>query len=133
MTTGPRQTRQRTAVREALTGRDDFMSAQQLHDLLRDQGESVGLTTVYRSLQALADAGEVDLLVTDDGETVYRRCSPDHHHHLVCRDCGRTVEVAGPAVEAWAEAIAVEHGFTEISHTVEVFGRCASCAGSASA
>ena len=76
-----RQTRQRTAVRAALDGREEFMSAQQLHDVLRHQGESVGLTTVYRSLQGLAEAGEVDLLVTDDGETVYRRCSPDHHHH----------------------------------------------------
>lgn len=122
-----RQTRQRTAVKAALEGRDEFMSAQQLHDLLRHQGHSVGLTTVYRSLQALADAGEVDLLVTDDGETVYRQCSPEHHHHLVCRTCGRTVEIAGPAVETWADAIAQEHGFTQISHTLELFGLCASC------
>ena len=122
-----RQTRQRTAVKAALEGRDEFMSAQQLHDLLRQQGDSVGLTTVYRSLQALADAGEVDLLVTDDGETVYRRCSPEHHHHLVCRSCGRTVEIAGPAVETWADAVAHEHGFTSISHTIELFGLCSSC------
>ncbi len=122
-----RQTRQRTAVKAALEGRDGFMSAQQLHDVLRQQGDSVGLTTVYRSLQALADAGEVDLLVTDDGETVYRRCSPEHHHHLVCRSCGRTVEIAGPAVETWADAIAREHGFTEISHTLELFGLCRDC------
>ena len=103
------------------------MSAQQPHDLLRQQGDSVGLTTVYRSLQALADAGEVDPLVTDDGETVYRRCSPEHHHHLVCRSCGRTVEIAGPAVETWADAIARQHGFTSISHTIELFGLCSSC------
>lgn len=122
-----RQTRQRTAVKAALEGRDEFMSAQQLHDLLRHQGESVGLTTVYRSLQGLADAGEVDLLVTDDGETVYRRCSPEHHHHLVCRSCGRTVEIAGPAVEAWADAVARENGFTQISHTLELFGVCRDC------
>ena len=122
-----RQTRQRTAVKAALEGRDEFMSAQQLHDVLRHQGQSVGLTTVYRSLQGLADAGEVDLLVTDDGETVYRRCSPEHHHHLVCRSCGRTVEIAGPAVEAWADAIARENGFTQISHTLELFGVCREC------
>jgi Fur family transcriptional regulator, ferric uptake regulator len=122
-----RQTRQRTAVKAALEGRAEFMSAQQLHDLLRQQGESVGLTTVYRSLQGLAEAGEVDLLVTDDGETVYRRCSPEHHHHLVCRSCGRTVEIAGPAVETWADAMAREHGFTEISHTLELFGLCRDC------
>lgn len=122
-----RRTRQRAAVTRALEERDGFVSAQQLHDDLRHQGESVGLTTVYRSLQALADAGEVDLLVNDDGETVYRRCSPEHHHHLVCRSCGRTVEIAGPAVETWADTVAQEHGFRDISHTLEVFGLCAAC------
>ena len=61
------------------------------------------------------------------GEAVYRRCSDHHHHHLVCRTCGRTVEVEGPAVERWAERVAAENGFSEISHTVEVFGTCARC------
>jgi Fur family ferric uptake transcriptional regulator len=122
-----RQTRQRAAVQNALAGRTEFMSAQQLHDLLKTQGASVGLTTVYRSLQAMADSGEVDILVKDDGETLYRRCSAEHHHHLVCRECGRTVEIAGPAVETWADAIAAANGFTDISHTLELFGRCADC------
>lgn len=124
----PRQTRQRAAVQEALSQCEGFVSAQQLHGLLRQRGHSVGLTTVYRSLQALAQAGEADLLVTDDGETAYRRCGPEHHHHLVCRHCGRTVEVAGPAVEQWAQAVAQEHGFRDVSHTVEVFGACGACA-----
>ncbi|MGZ6791465.1 MAG: Fur family transcriptional regulator [Mycobacteriales bacterium] len=123
-----RPTRQRTAVAEALARSDGFTSAQALHDLLRHDGESVGLTTVYRHLQALADAGEVDVLRTDDGEAVYRRCAgEEHHHHLVCRSCGATVEVTGPAVEAWAEAVAREHGYTDVSHTLEVFGTCATC------
>jgi Fur family ferric uptake transcriptional regulator len=124
-----RPTRQRTAVAEALARLDGFTSAQALHDALRHEGASVGLTTVYRHLQALADAGEVDVLRTDDGESVYRRCvGEDHHHHLVCRGCGATVEVTGPAVEAWAEAVAGEHGYTDVSHTLEVFGTCRSCA-----
>jgi len=122
-----RQTRQRAAIAAALAECDEFMSAQQLHELLRQRGNPVGLTTVYRSLQALGEAGEVDLLVNDDGETMYRRCSAHHHHHLVCRDCGRTIEIAGPAVENWADAMAAEHGFTDISHTLELFGRCPAC------
>ena len=121
-------TRQRTAVAEALARTEGFASAQALHDALRHEGQSVGLTTVYRHLQTLADAGEVDVLRTDDGESVYRRCAgEEHHHHLVCRSCGATVEVTGPAVEAWALAIAEEHGFTEVSHTLEVFGTCSAC------
>lgn len=122
-----RQTRQRTAVKDLLAGQDGFRSAQEVHDLLRQAGESVGLTTVYRSLQALAATGDVDLLVNDDGETVYRKCGTEHHHHLVCRQCGRTVEIAGPAVESWADQVAAQHGFSDVSHSLELFGVCAEC------
>ncbi|MDI2127489.1 Fur family transcriptional regulator [Yinghuangia seranimata] len=122
-----RSTRQRTAVSSLLDEVEDFRSAQDLHDLLKQRGESVGLTTVYRTLQSLADAGEVDVLRTQDGEAVYRRCSQGHHHHLVCRVCGRTVEVEGPAVERWAGRVAAEHGFTDVSHELEIFGTCGPC------
>lgn len=129
---GVRTTRQRTAVAEVLAQVDGFRSAQDLHDLLRQDGASVGLTTVYRHLQALADAGQVDVLRADGGEAVYRRCpTATHHHHLVCRACGRSTEVQASEVEFWAASVAAEHGFTDVSHTVEVFGTCASCAASA--
>lgn len=123
-----RATRQRAAVTALLGEIDDFRSAQEIHDLLKQRGDQVGLATVYRTLQRLADAHEVDVLRLDDGEAVYRRCSPKHHHHLVCRSCGKTVEVDGPAVERWATKTAAEHGFTDVSHTVEIFGTCADCA-----
>jgi Fur family ferric uptake transcriptional regulator len=125
---GLRTTRQRTAVADVLSRVDGFRSAQDLHDLLRHEGASIGLTTVYRHLQALSDAGQVDVLRTDDGEAVYRRCPTEsHHHHLLCRSCGRSVEVEGPEVEAWATAVAAQHGFTDVTHTVEVFGTCKDC------
>ncbi|MFG3049451.1 Fur family transcriptional regulator [Kitasatospora sp. NPDC048239] len=134
-TAGPspraRSTRQRAAVSAALDEIEDFRSAQELHDMLKHRGDSVGLTTVYRTLQSLADAGEVDVLRTADGEAVYRRCSSGHHHHLVCRLCGATVEVEGPAVERWANSVAAEHGFTDIAHTLEIFGTCSECAAKA--
>lgn len=125
---GQRATRQRAAVARLLERTGSFRSAQDIHDELRRAGETVGLTTVYRTLQTLADAGEVDVLRTDSGESVYRRCSAHHHHHLVCRTCGRTVEVEGPAVERWAEKVAAEHDFRDVSHTVEIFGTCSTCA-----
>ncbi|CAM5620807.1 transcriptional repressor [Streptomyces badius] len=125
-----RSTRQQAAVAAALDEVDEFRSAQELHDVLKHRGDSVGLTTVYRTLQSLADAGEVDVLRTTEGEAVYRRCSTgDHHHHLVCRLCGKAVEVEGPAVEQWAEMIAADHGYVNVAHTVEIFGTCAECAG----
>jgi len=124
---GTRPTRQRRAVAGALRSFEDFRSAQDIHELLRRNGDNVGLSTVYRTLQALADSGEVDMLRTEDGEAVYRRCSTAHHHHLVCRSCGRTVEVEGPTVERWADTVAEEHGFTGVSHTLEIFGTCPLC------
>ena len=122
-----RQTKQRTAIAEILAEVDDFRSAQQLHDDLRHRGVSVGLTTVYRCLQSLTAAGEIDFLINDEGETVYRKCSGEHHHHLVCRSCGATVEIAGPTVERWADSVAAEHGYADVSHTMELFGLCPKC------
>lgn len=122
-----RNTRQRRAVAAIMADLEGFASAQQIHDILKQRGESVGLSTVYRNLQALADANLLDALRSDDGETLYRRCSSGHHHHLVCRSCGRTVEVEGPTVERWADAVAEDHGFRDVEHTLEIFGTCADC------
>ena len=122
-----RPTRQRAAVEALLVNIDDFMSAQDLHARLRAQGETVGLATVYRTLQAMATDGDVDMMRTDDGEAVYRRCSTGHHHHLVCRSCGRTVEVEGPAVERWADKVSADNGFSDVRHTLEILGTCSGC------
>ena len=120
-------TSRRQAVRKVLAASTSFRSAQDIYAEMRASGAKIGLTTVYRALQALSDAGEIDVLRTDDGESVYRKCSTGHHHHLVCRACGRTVEIEGPAVERWAGTVADEHGFTDVSHTLEIFGTCAGC------
>ena len=122
-----RPTRQRAAVEAVFDGLEGFHSAQQVHARLRESGDTVGLATVYRAVQSLAEDGALDSIRTDSGEALYRRCSPQHHHHLVCRGCGRTVEVAGPAVEQWADRVAGEHGFADVSHTLEIFGTCGDC------
>lgn len=124
-----RMTRQRSAVSELLAGVDDFRSAQQIHEMLRARGDAVGLATVYRTLQAFADSGDVDVLRTLDGESLYRRCKDRaHHHHLVCRSCGATVEIAGDVVESWASQVGAQHGFTAVEHTAELMGTCSRCA-----
>jgi Fur family ferric uptake transcriptional regulator len=124
---GPRATPQRQAVLDALDGVDDFRSAQEVHELLVSRGAAIGLATVYRTLALYAEHGLLDVLRREDGEGIYRRCSDTHHHHLVCRSCGSTVEVEGPAVERWTSAIAAEHGFSDLSHTLEIVGTCADC------
>ena len=126
-TSSARPTRQRRAIDAVMDTFDDFRSAQEIHALLSKRGEHVGLSTVYRALQALADSGEIDSLRTESGESIYRRCSATHHHHLVCRSCGATVEVEGPAVEKWTRSVAAAHGYSDVSHTLEIFGTCGSC------
>jgi Fur family ferric uptake transcriptional regulator len=106
----------------------EFRSAQDIHGELRRRGERIGLATVYRHLQALRQDGTVDAIQDHNGETLYRRCgSSGHHHHVTCRSCGTSIEVESPAIERWAERVAAEAGFTDIDHTVEIFGTCPAC------
>ncbi|WP_438612674.1 Fur family transcriptional regulator [Kocuria cellulosilytica] len=123
-----RTTRQRSALAELLARTPEFRSAQQIHAMLGEEGEPVSLATVYRNLNALAENGEVDVLATEGGESRYRRCvRTEHHHHLVCRRCGHTVEVAETSVERWAAQTARRHGFSEVSHEIELHGICDTC------
>jgi Fur family ferric uptake transcriptional regulator len=104
-----------------------FASAQELHQILRREGDGIGLTTVYRALQSLVDDKIVDLLRREDGEAIYRLCGDTHHHHLVCKSCGDTVEIEGGAIEKWAKTMAEEFGFRDVGHTAEIFGICSKC------
>lgn len=124
---GARSTKQREALVHVLDEVDGFRTAQQLHTMLAERGDKVGIATVYRSLQLLADADLVDVIHGEEGEASYRRCSTLHHHHLVCRECGRVVEAQAPAVETWVDAMAAEHGFSDVSHDLEIFGTCSDC------
>lgn len=126
-----RSTVQRQSVIDWLAAQESFTSAQTIHAALRSDGSRIGLATVYRHLQALTDQGRVDVIHGADGETVYRLCGETaggrHHHHLICRVCGRTEEVEGIQVERWASKVATDHGFTDVDHTLEIFGVCAQC------
>lgn len=123
-----RNTWQRERVRGALADARGFVSAQVLHARLRDENTGIGLATVYRALAGLSASGGADSLQSPDGETLYRACeTQQHHHHLICRSCGRTVEIEAHAVERWAHRTAAEHGFTSAEHVVDIFGLCESC------
>lgn len=123
-----RNTWQRDRVRAALGDAGGFVSAQDLHAALRKDNTGIGLATVYRTLATLAASGEADQLQSPDGEAIYRACSSaGHHHHLICRSCGRAVEIAATDVEQWAQRTAAVHGFTQAEHVVDIFGLCAEC------
>ncbi len=123
-----RMTKQRQAVLDELTRVTDFRSAQQIFEDLHSQGHRVGLATVYRSLQGLAEDGRVDTLRSSDGESLYRSCTSNHHHHhLVCRECGFTKEIEQSQIESWVTRVAQAHGFTGVEHSLELFGTCSTC------
>lgn len=120
-------TRQQRAVADALADHGRFISAQDLHRQITEAGGQIGLATVYRACQALAGSGVADVLLAPDGVTSYRICSPEHHHHLVCRVCGAAVEIEGPP-EGWVSRVALEHGYVGVEHTIELVGLCPRCA-----
>ena len=104
----PRATRQRAAVADILARTDEFRSAQPIHSAL--------------------EAGAVDQVRSAEGEVLYRACEKqEHHHHIVCRRCGYTVEVAGGELEEWIRRVSAQQGFTQMEHTAEFFGLCAGC------
>lgn len=123
-----RRTSQRSAIATAMATIDEFTSAQHLKAVLDTQGHRIGLATVYRNLQVLAESGELDTIQDESGQVLYRHCATlVHHHHLVCWHCGRTVEFEAPEAERLLARIATDSGFTGVQHTIEVRGLCASC------
>jgi Fur family ferric uptake transcriptional regulator len=95
---------------------------------LHERIEQVGLATVYRNLARLAEEGQVDAIRRPSGETAYRACGHGHHHHLICRECGKVVELHDCALGEWGRRIGEQHGFTAVEHQAELFGTCADCA-----
>lgn len=125
--TTKRNTWQKDAVRHALGEATGFVSAGQLHLVLKNHGSTIGLATVYRALADLASTGEADTLQSQEGEILYRACTTEHHHHLICKSCGKTVEIEATEVEAWASKMAKAYGFKDVTHTIELFGVCKDC------
>ena len=124
---GDRQTEQRRVLVAFLAHAGRCLSAQEIHAELHRGGSSISLATVYRTVARLAQAGVLDVLMRDDGEATYVQGSSGHHHHLICRSCGRVVEISEPMVEDWTRAVAAEFGFSDPSHELTVHGTCQAC------
>ncbi|GGU74475.1 transcriptional repressor [Streptomyces albospinus] len=118
-----RNTQQRTVVVQALIRTEGFVGAQALHNGLAAAGSPVGLSTVYRTLTALADVGRADMVRDTNGERFFRyRPGPDHRHYLICTQCGLSRPVDSGPIEEWADGIARNSGFANVRHTVVVWG-----------
>ena len=121
-----RMTRQRRAVLAAIAEREGSFTVAELYDSVRRDEPSVGLATVYRTLELLRRTGDVRPLGSE-GRPAYIRCRPGHHHHLVCLSCGAVEETELCAAPSAAE-LRRRHGFQAQSHEVDIYGTCARCA-----
>lgn len=122
-------TRPREQISAILKKEQRYLSAAEIHELLKAKHSKVSLSTVYRTLDLLAAKGEASSRVDDRGEATYVVCAPTHHHHAICRACGKVEELACEALERIAGELRSHHGFELDDHEMEFFGRCAACRG----
>jgi Fur family transcriptional regulator, ferric uptake regulator len=120
-----RMTRQRGAVLEAIRRGPRSFTATELYDRARRREPTLGLATVYRTIELLRRSDAIRPLA-GSSRAEYVRCSPGHHHHLICLSCGSVEETDLCAAPPAAE-LRRRHGFTPASHELDVFGTCADC------
>lgn len=120
-----KQTRQRKAIIELFLDLNRHLSAEELHEAARGQGYQVGLATIYRTLNLLADAGLAEQKQFGDGRFVYEIHTPGaHHDHLICLDCGAVLEFENDEIERLQEKVAARHEFKLTSHRLDLYGHC---------
>jgi Fur family transcriptional regulator, ferric uptake regulator len=119
----------RRVVVEFLGGQDCCLSAQEIHDGVRSTGARVGLASVYRTLEGLDEFGLVQRVDLGDGVSRFERADPggDHHHHLVCGDCGKVEPFEDPALEQALGRVAGGRGYALAAHDVVLRGACGDC------
>jgi Fur family ferric uptake transcriptional regulator len=100
------------------------ISAEDLYKLLLDNGEEIGLATVYRVLNQFDDAGIVTRHHFEGGKSVFELAQQHHHDHLVCLDCGSVVEFSDEVIEQRQKEIAAQHGMKLTHHSLYLYGQC---------
>ncbi|MFN2450645.1 MAG: Fur family transcriptional regulator [Candidatus Baltobacteraceae bacterium] len=122
-----------TRPREQITGvlRDQrrYLSAAEVFELLKKARAKVSLSTVYRTLDFMQAKGEASARTDERGEASYVICEPTHHHHAICKQCGRVEDIACEAIEHLADDLFAHHHFALDDHAMEFYGRCALCRG----
>lgn len=129
---GYRMTRQRQAVLDAvMQARGCHLSCDEVYDLLKKSGNSIGLATVYRTLSLLEQMGFLQKVFIKDGfkyEAVDQRLGEKHsHHHLICKKCGSVTEIHEDFLEELETKIETETGFIIADHTLQFSGLCSRC------
>ena len=126
--TGHRSGGARDEVLELLGRQRCCLSAQELHDRLRDEGRTVGLASVYRALDTLASLGLVHKIDVA-GVACFEPADPsgEHHHHAICDRCGKKDAFADPELEALIHKLGDRLGYEVGAHDVVLHGSCPNC------
>lgn len=119
----------RDRVIDLLASQPCALSAVEIEDELRASGHSTGRATVYRVLELLAEHGLVERLAVGDGLARFERQHPsgEHHHHLLCAECGELIAFDDPLLERAIESLSARLGVRVESHDVLLRGACGRC------
>jgi Fur family ferric uptake transcriptional regulator len=129
---GRRVTGPRLALVALIDEQDGHFTAAELMDQARGRRIRVGRATVFRTLDLLTEIEALERLDLPSGEHAYVACEPEqHHHHVVCRRCGRSAEVADSGLQSVVQKIGRKSGYRIDSHRLELYGLCPQCRASA--
>lgn len=117
----------RKAVIDLLKSEPRYLTAAAIYRLLREDNPRLALSTVYRTLELLAQLGTVSSRTEVNGETAYVFCTDEHHHHAICNVCGHVDEVDCAAIDQFKAALKSQQSFELDDHSIEFYGRCANC------
>jgi Fur family ferric uptake transcriptional regulator len=117
----------RKAISALLKAERRYLTAGDIHRLLKASNPKLALSTVYRTLELLADAGSVSARTVPGGEAGYVYCTDEHHHHAICRACGHVDEVDCDAMDRFRQALLDNQSFALDDHSIEFYGLCAAC------
>jgi len=125
---GLRRTNQRDLILETFLSIEGHLTSEDLYGLVHKQDDSIGLTTVYRTLKVLTEAGLASEVRFGDGKTYYEHLyDHEHHDHMICTACGRVIEFVSPEIEALQDEMADKFGFRPTHHSLRMWGLCSDC------
>ncbi|MEJ2323310.1 MAG: transcriptional repressor [Nitrospirota bacterium] len=125
---GLRMTPQRSLIVDVFLKTERHVSSEDLYSLVKRKDRAVGQATVYRTLKLLSESGIAREVDFGEGLTRYEHeYGHEHHDHLICERCRKSIEVVDPRIEELQEKLARDHGFVMTSHKLDIFGLCAKC------
>lgn len=125
--TGPRLKILDLFIKSAEAGKKRHMSAEEVYRSLVQEGEDVGLATVYRVLAQFENAGILARRTFDKDNALFELNDNHHHDHLICVNCGKVEEFVDPEIEEKQKEICAKHGYSLVHHSMSLYGLCAEC------